>query len=102
MNVQLPPGASVVPAQFWNPPKFVGSIGAPPAKLGVCGTPDVLVIVTGSDAVAPTGTLPNTRFVGATLKADTPVPDIVIGKFSLSTPMVVLLDLAPSVVGWNV
>ena len=68
MNVQLPPGASVVPAQFWNPPKFVGSFGAPPAKFGVWGTAEMLVIVTGSDADAPTGTLPKARLDGVAEK----------------------------------
>ena len=101
MNVQLPPGASVVPAQFWNPSKFVGSSGAPPENAGVVGTADTFVIETGSDTEAPTRTVPNESVVGATANAP-PVPDIVIAKFSLSMPMVVLLDLAPSVVGWNV
>jgi hypothetical protein len=99
--MQLPPGASVVPAQFWNASKFVGSSGAPPENAGVVGTADTFVIVTASDTEAPTRTVPKERLVGATANAP-PVPDIVIGKFSLSIPMVVLLDLAPSVAGWNV
>ena len=68
MNVQLPPGANVVPAQFWDPPKFVGSIGAPPAKFGVRGTAEMLVIVTGSAADAPSGTLPKARLDGVAEK----------------------------------
>jgi hypothetical protein len=47
---------------------LVGSRGAPPEKLGVCGTADTFVIVTGNDAVAPTGTLPKTRFDGVAEK----------------------------------
>jgi hypothetical protein len=47
---------------------LTASFGAPPAKFGVCETPDVLVIVTAIVAVAPVGTLPKTRFVGVTVK----------------------------------
>ena len=80
---------------------MTGSSGAPPEKFGVCETPDVLVIVTAIVAVAPSATPPKRRFVGATLNADVPVPDIVIEKFSELMPIVVLEDFAPSVVGWN-
>ena len=81
---------------------MVGSFGAPPAKFGVCETPDVLVIVTAIVAVAPIGTLPKMRFVGATLNAEMPVPDIVIEKLSELMSKVVLVECAPSVVGVNV
>ena len=47
---------------------MVGSFGAPPAKFGVCETPDVLVIVTARVPTAPVGTLPKTRLVGVTEK----------------------------------
>ncbi len=61
----------------------------------------MLVIVTAIVAVKPIGTLPKSRFVGVTLTAETPVPDIVIAKFSGLMPIVELADFAPGVVAWN-
>jgi len=60
--------ASSTPAQFWLPPKFVGSLGAPPAKLGVSGPAVRLVMTTGTVPVAPSTTLPKSRSSGATPK----------------------------------
>ena len=62
----------------------------------------MLVIVTAIVPVAPTGTVPKARFVGATLNAEVPVPDIVIEKFSVLMLIVVLEECAPSVFGVNV
>ena len=78
-----------------------GIVRGAPGEVGVRETPDVLVIVTAIDAEAPRGTLPKLRFVGVTLNGEVPVPDIVIEKFSLLMPIVVLEDFGPSVVGWN-
>ena len=46
----------------------------------------ILVMVTAIVPVPPSGTVPNRRFVGATLNAEMPVPDIVIAKFSALMP----------------
>ena len=66
--MQVAPGAKVLPAQFCEPPKFVGLLGAPPEKLGVWDTPDVFLIVTAISFVAPTATLPNASVCGVTEK----------------------------------
>src|SRR4051794_4114992 len=101
-NLQVPPAASVTPAQFWV---TANGDGAPPATVnGPSGAPDTLVTVADiAGEVVPMGTDPKLIVVGATEigEAPRPVPDIEMEKFSVLIPIVVLEDFAPGVVGWN-
>jgi hypothetical protein len=69
VNVQLSPGANVLPAQFWTDPKFVPSDGAPPANPGDCDVELTFVTATAISVVAPMYVAGNDSVVGATVKS---------------------------------
>ena len=69
VNSQLLPAARGTPAQFWLPPKLVGSFGAPPAKFGVCVVALTFVTVTPMDVESPTNVSGNDSDGGATVKS---------------------------------